>query len=307
VVARHRVAVVGPGSIGLLLTYHLHRAGADYILVARSAERARLLRIMGVRVRNGGYTHSFTPRVFSPEELSGIVDVVLLTVKSYDVSRALGVVEKLMGPDTICVSVQNGFGAFEALAKRFGESRVAVGLVTYGAYRVGINEVVIPSGEGEIMLGGSDRAGLEDVAELLRSSGLRARVVENVEGWRWLKTLINAGINPLTALLRVRNGELLKHPELLAVARTAVEEGAEVARRLGVELPRDPVEALIEVLRATSGNKSSMLQDLEACRETEIDYINGFIASKARELGLEAPVNEVLTALVKVASRVCSP
>jgi 2-dehydropantoate 2-reductase len=112
--------------------------------------------------------------------------------------------------------------------------------------------------------------------------------------------LINVGINPLTALTGLRNGELLEHPEIKAVMKRAVEEAMTVALDLGVETGLDdPVERVYAVAEATAANRSSMLQDVERGRRTEIDALNGAIVELGRRVGVETPVNETLVAAVK--------
>jgi 2-dehydropantoate 2-reductase len=111
---------------------------------------------------------------------------------------------------------------------------------------------------------------------------------------------VNVGINPLTALNGLRNGELLDHPDIMEIMRGAVEEALRVAEALGVDLGEgDHVERVFGVARATASNRSSMLQDIERGRRTEIDALNGAIVDSARRLGLDVPVNETLTAAVK--------
>jgi 2-dehydropantoate 2-reductase len=117
----------------------------------------------------------------------------------------------------------------------------------------------------------------------------------------WSKLIINVGINALTALTGLCNGELLDHPETREVLRAAVTEAVAVARSRGAALPwANPVEHVEEIARVTATNRSSMLQDVDHGRRTEIDAINGAIVREAAAGGVQAPVNLVLTALVKM-------
>jgi len=301
------VAVVGTGAVGLLLSYRFSQSGVNYIAVARDRERAALLKLVGVKVRDvDGAARHFVPKVVAPEEVTRYKPKnVFLAVKAYNVDGVARTMTSLVTRETAVVSLQNGIGSYEVLSERFSKNPVCIGLVTYGVHRRGLTEIVVTN-EGEILVGCPKSPDVSmNIVELLRSAGIKARYVENIEGWRWAKLLINAGINPLTALLRIPNGVLLQEPELLELAKKIVEEGVAVARKIGVELPVDPVKMLVDVARSTSRNISSMLQDVLQCRETEVNYINGYIASKARELGLQAPLNEIMTVLVKVLSRVC--
>jgi len=116
----------------------------------------------------------------------------------------------------------------------------------------------------------------------------------------WDKLIINVGINALTAITRMKNGEILKIPETRNIMIEAVKEAVNIAKALNIKLEiKDHVRKTIEVAEATANNKSSMLQDIERRKKTEIDYINGAIVKLGKKLGIKTPVNKTLTALVK--------
>ncbi|GAF76047.1 unnamed protein product, partial [marine sediment metagenome] len=131
-------------------------------------------------------------------------------------------------------------------------------------------------------------------------AGIHTEISSNIMRALWSKVLVNVGINPLTALTGLRNGELLDHPEIRQVMKRAVEEAMMVAQSLGIEMEFDnPVEKVYEVAEATAANRSSMLQDVERGRKTEIDALNGAIVELGRRIGVDTPVNETLVAAVK--------
>jgi 2-dehydropantoate 2-reductase len=138
-----------------------------------------------------------------------------------------------------------------------------------------------------------------EVAALLASAGLEAQARADLPSLLWEKLLVNAAINPLTALTGLPNGGLAEDKLLRDLMLAAVAEGAAVAAAEGVALPEDPVRRAVEVCRRTAQNRSSMLQDLDRGRRTEVDAINGFIVRKAKVYGIPAPVNGALYALVK--------
>jgi 2-dehydropantoate 2-reductase len=137
------------------------------------------------------------------------------------------------------------------------------------------------------------------VAEVLRRAGLDCQEVADLEAVLWEKLLINVGINPLTALLRVPNGALLELPEAWALAVSAGNEALAVARAAGVPLMVDPEDRLRQVCLATAANRSSMLQDVLAGRPIEIEALNGQVAARGRALGVPTPVNDLLTDLLR--------
>lgn len=291
-----RALVMGAGSIGSLFAAFLARQGWRVAIVARRPH-VEAVRAGGLRVE--GPLGSFTARVEAYEDAGRLKeppDVVLITVKAYDTRQASLQVRHLVELGAVPVCLQNGLGVEEEASQALG-ARAFRAVTSNGAMLSGPG-LVKHTGVGETLIGAGHPA-LEELADALSASGLPAKTVEDVEGVVWLKTLINAGINPLGALTGLRNGELLEVGWLRELMRGVVEEGRGVALKKGVALSEDPVEATFRVARATANNKNSMLQDLERGRRTEVDYINGAIAREAEGLGMEAPLNRALTLLIK--------
>ena len=139
-----------------------------------------------------------------------------------------------------------------------------------------------------------------EAADLFNKAGLNARSEANIEAELWMKGIINASINPLTAILGCQNGEILKDEGVLGISHLACREAIVVAEKIGVHLPPgDPFMKVKEVMRETANNRSSMLQDLEHGKRTEIDEINGEIVQKAKKVGVPVPVNRTLWTLVR--------
>ncbi|MEM4699885.1 MAG: 2-dehydropantoate 2-reductase [Candidatus Nezhaarchaeales archaeon] len=291
-----RALVMGAGSIGSLFAAFLARQGWRVAIVARRPH-VEAVRAGGLRVE--GPLGSFTVKVEAYEDagcLREAPDVVLITVKAYDTRQACLQVRRLIELGAVPVCLQNGLGVEEEASQALGTR--AFRAVTSNGAMLSEPGLVRHTGLGETLIGAGHPA-LEELASALSASGLPTRTVEDVRGVVWLKTLINAGINPLGALTGLRNGELLEVGWLRELMRRVVEEGRGVALKRGVALSEDPVEATFRVARATANNKNSMLQDLERGRRTEVDYINGAIAREAEGLGMEAPLNRALTMLIK--------
>ena len=142
------------------------------------------------------------------------------------------------------------------------------------------------------------------MAQLFNQAGLNARAEADIESELWMKGVINASINPLTAILKCLNGELLEDEGVLGISHLACDEAVAVAEGIGVRLsPGDQFEKVKEVMRATAQNRSSMLQDLERGKRTEIDEINGEIVRRAGLMGVPVPVNRTLWMLVRALER----
>lgn len=291
-----KALIMGAGAIGSLMGGFLAKAGAEVVLVGRRAH-VEAVRSRGLRVE--GPLGSFTVKVDAhekPEEAKGDFDLVLITVKAYDTAEAAKQVKRLVEKQAVPLCLQNGLGVEEEASRVLG-TVVFRGVTNNGAM-LAQPGTVHHTGVGETLIGGRGVL-MEKLVTMLNASGLPARRVDNIAEAVWIKTLVNAGINPLGAITGLRNGELLKVGWLRNLMKAVVEEGANIAKKMGVELGIDPVELTFKVAKDTANNKNSMLQDLERKKRTEVDYINGAIVKAAQQVGMEAPLNEALTKLVK--------
>ena len=172
----------------------------------------------------------------------------------------------------------------------------ALGVTTVGAALVAPG-VVQAGGTGVTSLGPHGRA--NSLREMLRQADFSVDVVTNLDSLLWGKLAINAGINPLTALLRIPNGQLLHRPTATALMHAAALETATVAAALGISLPfPDPADAVTAVATRTAGNISSMLQDIQRGAPTEIEAICGEIIRAGESVGIPTPINRTLYQLV---------
>ena len=148
-------------------------------------------------------------------------------------------------------------------------------------------------------------ARLSPLADALNHAGFETHVVDDVASLVWSKLVINVGINALTALIGQTNGRLLEYEETRAIMADLVAEAVAVARARGVRFTySDPLATVCDVAARTGANRSSMLQDFDRHRESEIDFMNGAIVREAAALGISAPANAVVTRLVKTLDRI---
>jgi len=282
-----KIQIMGAGALGSLFGALLLKAGFDVVFVARG-EQLKALQSKGLEVSGLMEEHFDVTAVSEPVD----ADLVFLTVKAYDTENAARQLEKVRFR-AIC-SLQNGVGNEDILAGHF--DNVVGGVTTYGA---NLREPghVIYAGEGMTLLGNFKGSGAEDFELVLREAGVNVEVVEDIERRIWEKACINAVINPITAVCRVRNGKIVEVPELWDVARRIAGECREVMSRMGYDV--DVERAAKDVAVRTSMNRSSMLQDVEKGRRTEIEFINGAFVRKAREFGIDATYNEIMVKLVR--------
>lgn len=245
-----------------------------------------------------------TERVVHPNAVEsvqedGAHDVVLLTVKAYDTPMAVKELKQYW-EESIFLSLQNGLGNEEILAKRV--AKVLGGVTGQGVTFIEPG-VVFHAGVGETIIGSVKGVERDQVVEVVRAfsrCGMRCNLTEDIRTELWLKAVVNACINPLTGLLGVRNGALSKNKDLREIVKVVVEEGTRVAAALGIEMDAEGVsERVWSVAEATADNKSSMLQDLERGRRTEVDAINGAIVEAGRSHHIPCPFNSALALLVK--------
>ncbi len=296
-----KIAVVGPGAMGCLFAGLLKEAGHDLWVLDRSAERAEQIARRGIRIEGiGGDRVVRVNATCSPRD-AGAMDLIFLWVKAYDTQEAIESSRPLLAPHTEVVSLQNGWGNLEAIVRVTGPRRAIGGITSLGATRLDVGRV-LHAGTGDTVIGRPDGRidDLERVAGLLSGAGIPTRTSPDIEDAIWSKLIINAAINPLTALTRLKNGQLLEREDTRRLLDAVVDESKEIVLRSGGALIYPDIRRQVyTVCERTAPNTSSMLQDVQRGRRTEIDAINGALVDRARSLGVDAPVNETLTRLVK--------
>ena len=229
------------------------------------------------------------------------VEAVVVATKTPGTEWAANVAAKILGPDGVALTIQNGLGNYEIIADHVGHQRAAVGVIYVGAQLV--DGALRATGPGRIELGRpeSPTAGtwLDELASLLAAGGMDVKVVDDPWPSVWRKLVTNAAVNPLTALTRKTNADLLADPAAALVADVLAREVARVASAYGVPLTEDDaVEQWRSMAALTGNNRSSMLQDVEAGRHTEVDAINGAVYRHGAKRGVRAPLNQAVTLLV---------
>ncbi|XGI82818.1 ketopantoate reductase family protein [Halorutilales archaeon Cl-col2-1] len=288
------VQVFGAGSLGSLIGGLLSHAGLDVRLVGRQSHVSEIRR-NGLRIEGKENLTVYPEASTSP----GDAEVTLVTVKSYDTREAA---ESLRGRQNVVVSLQNGMGNEETLSS-VTDCRVLAGTTTYGA-SLRQPGVVGYTGAGTVEVGDPD-GGVSETADdvvALLSKGIDVQVRDDMPRRLWSKTAVNAGINPVTAITRLTNGEVIEDDGLRHIVEKAAREVEEVASSEGVDIDGSGDRA-VEVARATAPNYSSMLQDLRSRRRTEIDAINGYVVEIANSRGVDVSLNQTLTALVRGAQK----
>lgn len=292
------ILIVGSGAMACLFAARLGKAGVSVVMTGSWEAGLEALEMHGVRLEQpDGSQLAYPVKVIRPSKSCHPARYALILVKSWQTARAAQRLTECLSEDGLALTLQNGLGNREVLAQALGPQRVALGVTTTGATLLGPGWVRL-AGEGVVALNGTP--GLAPLGELLKRAEFQVENVDDSEALLWGKLVVNAAINPLTAVLGVLNGELLVRPEARSLMGRLAEETAAVAGALGICLHYpDPVAAAEYVAKRTASNRSSMLQDIQRGRPTEIDAICGEIVRLGEQAGIPTPVNWIMWQLVK--------
>lgn len=310
-----RVLVAGAGALGSVVGGLLARAGWPVTLLGRD-EHVQAIRRAGLSIEGifGDHRVVSCALATSAEELRGTFDLILVTVKSWDTRTVAGAVAPRLAGDGWAIGMQNGLGNLETIADAVGRRRTLGARAIFGAELLGPGRVRVTVIADAVTIGAVDpgdaraKAAAAAWAARLDAAGVPARFTEDVGADLWAKMLYNAALNPLGALLGVPYGYLAAHAETREIMDAILAEAFTVAERCGVRLPWPDVAAYRDafygrLVPATAEHRSSMLQDLERGRPTEIDAMNGWIASEGDRLGAPTPVNHTLARLIRARVR----
>lgn len=296
-----RIAVIGAGAMGGMFGARFAETGADVVLVDRDAEHIRAIATDGLAIEAEGQQHWH--RLTAVTDAAGLapVELVLVMVDCNATSEAAVVAGELLAPDGAVLTLQNGIGNVEALVAVLGEGRVMAGSTMNSAARTGPGRVA-HTHLGKTVLGeldGSRSERLAKVARLFEAAELPVAVSDNVMGHIWQKFVLNAALNPVSAITRLRPGEIAESQAARELVNGILDEVLAVVAAEGISLP-DP-GARESILGHAVGrmNKPSMLQHVEQGRRTEIDALNGALLGYGERHGIACPVNRTIVQLVK--------
>jgi 2-dehydropantoate 2-reductase len=293
-----RLLILGTGAMACWFAARL-APHAEIVMAGRWAAGLDALRRQGVVLEQNGSRVVHRVGVASYDDDLPAFRWALVLVKAYQTEAAAQRLAGWLAPHGVAVTLQNGLGNLEILTEALGGERAALGITTAGATLVEPG-IVRSGGDGPTRF--ARHARTPAVVKLMRIAGLDADLSDDAVGLAWGKLVLSAAVNPITALLRIPNGDLLLPParDAWEVASEALDEGAAVARRAGIRLPfEDPRAELERVLERTADNRSSMLQDVERGRPTEAEAINGAVVRHAEAHAIPVPVNRVLLGLVR--------
>ncbi|MCP4644662.1 MAG: 2-dehydropantoate 2-reductase [bacterium] len=285
-----KVAVIGPGAMGCLFAARLAQGGADVTLVDHDGQRAARLSESGIQVERDGTSVNAKPRVVTA--VPSDAEWVLSAVKSH-ATRSLE-----FPANASVLTVQNGLGNVETLCSIVGSARVVAGTTALASETVS-EGVVKQTSEGVTKLGAWTSCPTEPIVTLLGKSGFAVELTEAPGQTIWHRQAINAGIEPLAALLNVAIGRLLESAETRQLMRDLVVEAVKVASTEGYRFAQSLVELAEEICEQHGSLVPPMLQDIRAGKRTEIDALSGEIVRRAQVAALPTPRTRVVWQLMK--------
>ena len=280
------ITIVGAGALGNMLATKLSRNNKVNLIVKK--KHTKLIENQEILFRDldGNIIKS---KINIGTDIENC-DLIILCVKSYDAQILIPKLSSLDSPILLC---QNGLKTMNYALKNIDEKRLSYLVTGNGISKIkaGISE---HRGLGFTYLGNLSESKsnlLQNISKNLKEEGMDCSIVENIEEFVWLKTVINSAINPIATLAEVKNGKL-GNPELNDEVKKLCEESSKIAYSNGIKLPLDPWKEINKIIEKTADNKCSMLQDLENNQQTEIDAINGELIRIGKKLSINTIYNQ---------------
>lgn len=298
-----KIVVIGAGAMGSIYGGALAEAGNEVYFLDVYKEHVDAINKDGLWIEGCGKDRFIKniKATSNPNEV-GVVDLAIVFVKSTITDTAIEQNKAVIGDNTVVLTLQNGLGNIEKLKTVVKEEQIIAGTTAHGSNMLGPGKIR-HAGHGTTVIGelnGVVTERIKVISQLFEEAHLEPVMIsKNVMGLIWDKLLVNVGVNPLTAITGLRNGQLLDYAETEWIGSEAVSEGMKVAEAMGIKLETpDAVAHFKEVCIGTGPNISSMLADVNNKRKTEISNINGAIVKEAEKYNIETPINKVLTNLV---------
>jgi 2-dehydropantoate 2-reductase len=302
-----RIAIVGTGAMGSVYAALLASAGHEVWAIDAWKEHIATIKEKGLRLEGASGDRTVKLNATTDTKDAGPCDLVILATKAMHVADAASTIKPLLKNETPVLSIQNGLGGPDTAASVLGKERVLVGVVGgFGASMKGPGHAhhngmeLVRLGE----FGGPITERLKKVEDAWKSAGFRVKLFDDIDQLVWEKLLCNCAYSGPCGVAEVTVGEVMNDPDLSRISAACASEGFAVAKKKGVKLGFDDPVAYVRDFGSKIPNaRPSVLLDLLLGKKSEIDVINGSIPRVARELGMSAPVNEAITALVKAKER----
>jgi 2-dehydropantoate 2-reductase len=293
-----KIAIIGAGALGATYGSLLYELDPESVYFIASGDRNQKLQRDGVVVNGKRYNLC----VLRPEEGTP-VDLLIVAVKHHQLEQASNEMKEFVGPQTIILSVMNGIDSEERIAAVYGYSKVVYGL-TLGIDAAREGNSITYKNQGRILFGEAKNveisSRIQRVSNLFTRAGIAHEIPPDMIRSLWFKFMINVGVNQVSAVLGATYGVIQSSPEARELMDSAMLEVITIARALKIDLSEEDVGDWYKVLgRLNPAGKTSMLQDIEAGRKTEVEMLAGKVIELGKRLGLPTPVNQQLFDAIK--------
>lgn len=286
-----KAGIIGLGAVGAVLAVEILQRSPDTLVIIADDGRKKRIQTQGLNFNGRNFT---VPVAEKPEPL----DLIIIATKYPGFSEAMETIAPFVGPDTLILSLLNGISTEELLSERFGRERVLYSFfLGHTATRAGNR--ITHDGTYDVWFGEKENTTASERVERVKSyferNGIPFRVPEDMEQAIWQKFVLNLGCNQATALLRCTFRHIQRHDQARALTSRLMEEGIAVARKSNVNRTEEMLGQALRIIDFLGpDDKSSMLQDVEAGRETEAELFAGALVSRARQAGVSVPLNEAV-------------
>jgi len=294
-----KVYLSGLGAIGSSYASRIHDADPDCLKVILDKDRYKRYKNDSYYINDKAYSFNY----IRPEEAFETADLLIIAVKQHHLDQCIQDVKNFVGPDTIILSLLNGISSEEIIAKEFGSNKVLYSFcVGTDAVRQGTNTIF--KNIGKIVFGEKTNEvfspKVEAVKELLEKSNIPYNIPKDMLRELWWKLMVNVGINQISAVLKAPYGVFQKVNAAKELMIAASNEVVQLSKKVGINLKDDDINEFIKVLNnlAPEG-KTSMLQDMEAKRKTEVDIFAGTVIALGKKYGVATPVNDMLYKMIQ--------
>jgi 2-dehydropantoate 2-reductase len=234
----------------------------------------------------------------------GEFDLILFTVKNYDLKNAAELIKPCVGNKTVILPLQNGVDAYQKLSNIFKKENVLIGVTYIITHKVDLNKIEQIGGPCQIIFGeqsGKISKRLKEIQNNFSESKINSKYTDNPLPALWSKFIFICAFAGITAITRSTIGKIRDFKPTYEIVISLIKEGISVAKKVGIKLPENYYEEAVSKIKTfNSASKSSLLIDLENNRKTEIDYLNGSMIRIAKENNLEVPVNKIVYYCIKI-------
>ncbi len=292
------IMLVGLGAIGVIYADRLHKSYPDSFSVLVDTERKDRYLKDGVYLNNELCSFVY----ITPEDDVEPADLMLVSVKQHHLAHAIDLMQPFINENTVILSLLNGITSEEILAQAFPESHVLHGFCV-GTDAVRLGTRTNAANIGKIVFGEKDQPVPSEkvvaISQLFEGADIPSQVPEDILREQWWKFMMNVGINQVSSVSGATYGDFCKRPEALELSIMASREVVTLASYENVSLTEDDIEKYVSIISSLSPKgKTSMLQDVEAGRQTEVELFSGTVIALGQKHGVKTPVNDVLYRLI---------